>query len=57
VVARMVAAKQEFEARQRSSGVSRDTSKDPELDQFMVCKGFKLLLQYRSFFFNFFLIL
>lgn len=32
----MVAAKQEFEARQRSSVGSRETSKDPELDQFMV---------------------
>ena len=32
----LAAAKQEFEARQRSSVGSRETSKDPELDQFMV---------------------
>ena len=36
VVARLGAAKQDFEARQRSSMSTRDTSKDPELDQFMV---------------------
>jgi hypothetical protein len=36
VVARLVAARQEFEARQRSSVNSRENSKDPELDQFMV---------------------
>lgn len=36
VVARLSAARQEFESRQRSSSSSRDTSKDPELDQFMV---------------------
>lgn len=35
VVARLSAARQEFEARQRSSLTSRETSKDPELDQFM----------------------
>jgi ABC-type multidrug transport system permease subunit len=33
VVARLVAARQEFEARQRSSV---NSTKDPELDQFMV---------------------
>uniref|UniRef100_A0A2N9GW93 KNOX1 domain-containing protein n=1 Tax=Fagus sylvatica TaxID=28930 RepID=A0A2N9GW93_FAGSY len=36
LVDRLSAARQEFEARQRSSGTSRETSKDPELDQFMV---------------------
>lgn len=37
VVARLAAARQEFEARQRSLVSSRDaSSKDPELDQFMV---------------------
>lgn len=36
VVARLAAARQEFEARQRSSVTCRDGSKDPELDQFMV---------------------
>lgn len=36
VVARFAAARQEFEARQRSSSSSRENSKDPELDQFMV---------------------
>jgi hypothetical protein len=36
VVARLSAARQEYEARQRSSVTSRETSKDPELDQFMV---------------------
>lgn len=36
VVARLAAARQEFESRQRSAVTSRDTSKDPELDQFMV---------------------
>lgn len=36
VVARLTAARQEFEARQRSSVASREASKDPELDQFMV---------------------
>jgi len=39
VVARLVASRQEFEARQRSSVNSRETSKDPELDQFMVQGG------------------
>ncbi|KAG2390264.1 hypothetical protein LR48_Vigan07g260700 [Vigna angularis] len=47
VVARMVAAKQEFEARQRSSGGSRDTSKDPELDQFMEAY-YDMLVKYRE---------
>jgi hypothetical protein len=36
VVARLAASRQEFEARQRSSVTSRESSKDPELDQFMV---------------------
>ena len=37
VAARLAAAQQEFEARQRASfSNSRDPSKDPELDQFMV---------------------
>lgn len=47
VVARLAAARQEFEARQRSLVSSRDaSSKDPELDQFMVMIHiFFLLLQ------------
>lgn len=36
MVARLSAAREEFEARQRSSVTSRETTKDPELDQFMV---------------------
>lgn len=37
VVARLAAVRQEFEARQqRDSAGCRQTSKDPELDQFMV---------------------
>jgi hypothetical protein len=36
VVARLAASRQEFEARRRSSVTSRESSKDPELDQFMV---------------------
>lgn len=37
VVARLAAVREEFEARQRGTGASRDEySKDPELDQFMV---------------------
>lgn len=37
VAARLAAAQQEFEARQRAAfSTSRDPSKDPELDQFMV---------------------
>jgi len=37
VAARLVAAQQEFEARQRASFTTcMDGSKDPELDQFMV---------------------
>ncbi|KAK7321615.1 hypothetical protein VNO77_32429 [Canavalia gladiata] len=47
VVARMVAAKQEFEARQRSSVNSRETSKDPELDQFMEAY-YDMLVKYRE---------
>ncbi|XP_020222834.1 homeotic protein knotted-1 isoform X2 [Cajanus cajan] len=46
-VARMVAAKQEFEARQRSSVGSRETSKDPELDQFMEAY-YDMLVKYRE---------
>lgn len=41
-MARLAAARQEFESRQRSSLNSRDsTNKDPELDQFMVILFFK----------------
>ncbi|XP_027332510.1 homeotic protein knotted-1-like [Abrus precatorius] len=47
VVARMVAAKQEFEARQRSSVGSRETSEDPELDQFMEAY-YDMLVKYRE---------
>ncbi|GAB2233328.1 hypothetical protein Droror1_Dr00002549 [Drosera rotundifolia] len=36
VAARLAATRQEFESRQRSAFSARDTSKDPELDQFMV---------------------
>lgn len=36
IVARLAAARQEFENTQRSSADCRDGSKDPELDQFMV---------------------
>ncbi|KAJ1442750.1 hypothetical protein SESBI_00629 [Sesbania bispinosa] len=47
VVARLVAARQEFEARQRSSVSSRETSKDPELDQFMEAY-YDMLVKYRE---------
>ncbi|XP_045824847.1 homeotic protein knotted-1 [Trifolium pratense] len=47
VVARMVAARQEFEARQRSSVKSRENSKDPELDQFMEAY-YDMLVKYRE---------
>ncbi|KAK7853177.1 homeobox protein knotted-1-like 2 [Quercus suber] len=47
VVARLSAARQEFEARQRSSGSARDTSKDPELDQFMEAY-YDMLVKYRE---------
>ncbi|GLT62974.1 hypothetical protein SLA2020_355740 [Shorea laevis] len=47
VVARLTAARQEFEARQRSSVASRDTSKDPELDQFMEAY-YDMLVKYRE---------
>ncbi|XWS21335.1 hypothetical protein CRYUN_Cryun30bG0046700 [Craigia yunnanensis] len=47
VVARLAAAQQEFEARQRSSVTSRDTSKDPELDQFMEAY-YDMLVKYRE---------
>ncbi|GAU26942.1 hypothetical protein TSUD_06150 [Trifolium subterraneum] len=47
VVARLVAARQEFEARQRSSVNSRENSKDPELDQFMEAY-YDMLVKYRE---------
>nr|AFI80899.1 homeodomain transcription factor KNI [Rosa canina] len=48
VVARLSAARQEFEARQRSSVSSRDaSSKDPELDQFMEAY-YDMLVKYRE---------
>ncbi|XP_057718308.1 homeotic protein knotted-1-like [Arachis stenosperma] len=48
VVARLVAARQEFEARQRSSVSSRESSnKDPELDQFMEAY-YDMLVKYRE---------
>ncbi|CAK9317387.1 unnamed protein product [Citrullus colocynthis] len=47
VVERLVAARQEFEARQRSSMVSGDTTKDPELDQFMEAY-YDMLVKYRE---------
>ncbi|CAK8569805.1 unnamed protein product [Lathyrus sativus] len=46
-VARMVEARQEFEARQRSSVNSRESSKDPELDQFMEAY-YDMLVKYRE---------
>jgi hypothetical protein len=46
VVARLVASRQEFEARQRSSVNSREASKDPELDQFMVQGGIFCFMVY-----------
>ncbi|KAI9118164.1 hypothetical protein K1719_010496 [Acacia pycnantha] len=45
VVAHLTAAKQEFEARQRSSVRSRETCKDPELDRFMEAY-YNLLVKY-----------
>ncbi|KAJ8762556.1 hypothetical protein K2173_007995 [Erythroxylum novogranatense] len=47
IVARLVAARQEFESRQRSSVNSRDASKDPELDQFMEAYH-DMLVKYRE---------
>ncbi|PON86205.1 Knotted-like homeobox transcription factor [Trema orientale] len=48
VVARLGAARQDFEARQRSSVSTRETSsKDPELDQFMEAY-YDLLVKYRD---------
>ncbi|KAL0545533.1 hypothetical protein IC582_015419 [Cucumis melo] len=47
VVERLVAARQEFEARQRSSMVSGETIKDPELDQFMEAY-YDMLVKYRE---------
>ncbi|XP_048227379.1 homeobox protein knotted-1-like 2 [Ricinus communis] len=47
VVARLVAARQEFESKQRSSVNSRDNLKDPELDQFMEAYC-DMLMKYRE---------
>ncbi|KAK8580488.1 hypothetical protein V6N13_143573 [Hibiscus sabdariffa] len=47
VVARLAAARQEFEARQPSSVTSGDTSKDPELHQFMEAY-YDMLVKYRE---------
>ncbi|XP_062098227.1 homeobox protein knotted-1-like 2 [Humulus lupulus] len=47
VVARLGAARQDFESRQRSLVSSRETSKDPELDQFMEAY-YDLLVKYRD---------
>ncbi|CAK9173887.1 unnamed protein product [Ilex paraguariensis] len=47
VVARLTAARQEFEARQRASVTGRDASKDPELDQFMEAYS-DMLVKYRE---------
>lgn len=49
VVNRLAAAREDFEAQQRSLVRSRDAPKDPELDQFMVTS-------YRTTHFNFLLI-
>ncbi|XP_065847323.1 homeobox protein knotted-1-like 1 [Euphorbia lathyris] len=47
IVARLAAARQEFESKQRSSLNSRDNSKDPELDQFMEAYC-DMLMKYRE---------
>ncbi|KAK4387635.1 Homeotic protein knotted-1 [Sesamum angolense] len=47
VVARLMAVRQEFEARQRATAASRDDSKDPELDQFMEAYC-DMLVKYRE---------
>uniref|UniRef100_A0A803N2I1 Uncharacterized protein n=1 Tax=Chenopodium quinoa TaxID=63459 RepID=A0A803N2I1_CHEQI len=48
VAARLAAAQQEFEARQRASfSTCRDPSKDPELDQFMEAY-YDMLVKYRE---------
>ncbi|KAE8657037.1 Homeobox protein knotted-1-like 1 [Hibiscus syriacus] len=47
VVARLAAARQEFEAMHRSSVAPRDFSKDPELDQFMEAYC-DMLVKYRE---------
>uniref|UniRef100_A0A5B7B8Z8 Putative homeobox protein knotted-1-like 2 n=1 Tax=Davidia involucrata TaxID=16924 RepID=A0A5B7B8Z8_DAVIN len=47
VVARLTAVRQEFETRQRASMGCRDTSKDPELDQFMEAY-YDMLVKYRE---------
>ncbi|KAJ9166390.1 hypothetical protein P3X46_021156 [Hevea brasiliensis] len=47
VAARLAAARQEFQSKQRSSVTSRDTLKDPELDQFMEAYC-DMLVKYRE---------
>ncbi|WCJ35617.1 Homeobox protein knotted-1-like 1 [Euphorbia peplus] len=47
IVARLAAARQEFESKQRSSIDNRDNSKDPELDQFMEAYC-DMLMKYRE---------
>ncbi|GAV62599.1 ELK domain-containing protein/KNOX1 domain-containing protein/KNOX2 domain-containing protein/Homeobox_KN domain-containing protein [Cephalotus follicularis] len=47
VVAQLAVARQEFESRHRSSVMSRDPSKDPELDQFMEAY-YDMLMKYRE---------
>ncbi|KAK7351254.1 hypothetical protein VNO77_10567 [Canavalia gladiata] len=48
VVARLAAVRRDFDARQRSNSVrSRETSKDPELDQFMEAY-YDMLVKYRE---------
>ncbi|KAJ4834175.1 hypothetical protein Tsubulata_047891 [Turnera subulata] len=47
IVARLAAARQEFESRHRSSVSPRDASKDPELDQFMEAY-YDMLVKYRE---------
>ncbi|KAK7311401.1 hypothetical protein RJT34_09531 [Clitoria ternatea] len=47
VVARLAAVRQDLEARQRSVVRSRDTCKDPELDQFMEAY-YDMLVKYRE---------
>ncbi|GAB2222413.1 hypothetical protein Droror1_Dr00013630 [Drosera rotundifolia] len=47
VAARLAATRQEFESRQRSAFSARNTSKDPELDQFMEAYC-NMLVKYRE---------
>ncbi|KZV54511.1 homeobox protein knotted-1-like 2 [Dorcoceras hygrometricum] len=47
VVARLTAVRQEFEARQRNGSAARESSKDPELDQFMEAY-YDMLVKYRE---------